>query len=171
MLRGIWDLPIPGIKPIGRQIPIPGIKPCIGRQILNHWPTREVLRTISGWQFLPRPWAQFRLMPCIVVHISLVSFNLDQLLNFYLGNISISQVFNPVVLENVPLPWFVWYFLMILNMHLGQTCHSSDTGSSVSPTRRDVESVMLTLIAWKKWWPSATILHCTVTSFLPVMNE
>ena len=87
--------------------------PCTGRRILNHWPTREVLRTISGWQFLPRPWTQFRLMPCIVVHISLVSFSLDQLLNFCLGNISASKVFSPVVLENVPLPWFVWYFLMI----------------------------------------------------------
>ena len=29
----MWDLPESGIKPVS---------PCIGRQILNHWTTREV---------------------------------------------------------------------------------------------------------------------------------
>ena len=33
LLRGMWNLPGLGIKP-----PVP----CIGRQILDHWTTREV---------------------------------------------------------------------------------------------------------------------------------
>ena len=32
--RRLWNLPGPGIEPVS---------PCIGRQILNHWTTREVL--------------------------------------------------------------------------------------------------------------------------------
>ena len=132
-----------------------GIFPCTGRRILNHWPTREVLQTISGWMAIsPQTWAQFRLMPCTVVHISLGSFSLDQLLNFCLGNISVSKVSSclgecpsALVCPIFPHDW-------ILNTHLRQTCHSSDTGSSVSPMRRDVESVMLTLTAWERWWPS-----------------
>ena len=33
LLHSMWDLPESGIKPVS---------PCIGRQILNHWTTREV---------------------------------------------------------------------------------------------------------------------------------
>ena len=32
LLRGMWDLPRPGLEPVS---------PCIGRQILNHCATRE----------------------------------------------------------------------------------------------------------------------------------
>ena len=32
LLRGIWDLPRPGLEPVS---------PCIGRQILNHCATKE----------------------------------------------------------------------------------------------------------------------------------
>ena len=34
LLRGMWDLPRPGLEPVS---------PCIGRQILNHCATREAL--------------------------------------------------------------------------------------------------------------------------------
>ena len=34
MLLGMWDLPRPGIEPVS---------PCIGRQIIIHCATREVL--------------------------------------------------------------------------------------------------------------------------------
>ena len=35
LLRGMWDLPRPGLEPVS---------PCIGRRILNHCTTREAPR-------------------------------------------------------------------------------------------------------------------------------
>ena len=37
MLRGVWNLPGPGIEPVS---------PCIDRRILHHWTPREVLLSL-----------------------------------------------------------------------------------------------------------------------------
>ena len=40
LLRGVWDLPRPGLEPV---------YPCIGRQILNHRATRETPTLFELW--------------------------------------------------------------------------------------------------------------------------
>ena len=48
LLRGMWDLPRPGLEPVS---------PCIGRQILNHCATREahcfILKDLFLWPLSP----------------------------------------------------------------------------------------------------------------------